>query len=87
MEDAPVQLFDLAQRYVSRQSPFDTLFAAALERILTAPPESAEAELAALIVAVEAEHGAGEYSAAEGYGRIADFVAARRPSAIGADQV
>lgn len=64
------------------QLPFDTLFAEALQRILAASPESPEGELAALIVAVEAEHGAGQYSAAEGYGRIAHFLTGHQASLV-----
>ena len=77
MDGSPVPLVDLAHGYVARSVPFDELFGAAVERIVTAPPESVEGELAALVVAVEAEHGAGQYPAAEGYGRIAHFLGTR----------
>ena len=65
----------MAYQYVAGRSSFDDLFAVAVEEIPVLPAASVGGELAALVVTVESEYAAGEYSAATAFVRIAAFVA------------
>ena len=78
-------LLETAYRYLSREVPFDDLYGIALERIVAAAHGSAEAQLAELIVAVEAEYSAGQYSAGEAYGRIVQFITSQRDPVVRED--